>query len=160
MCLIWAVFTIWANHMERSHKAEILIKTIRFLAAAASFLLIVYITLLSREPGLQREPVVEPFHSIELASENKIIIKEKLLNVYLFMPLGLIFPAALNISGKRKTAVLLTFSFAAVLSATIELLQFYLALGLAETDDIIANITGAGIGIIVWMIITRNNKIQ
>lgn len=71
-----------------------------------------------------------------------VVLKDTLGNLLLFLPLGLLAPASLEISSWKKMLVI-----AASLSILIESSQLFLGLGsLASIDDVIYNTAGAMLG--------------
>ena len=68
------------------------------------------------------------------------------MNVFLFFPLGLTLSNALPQRLGRWVRIGITTLFACLLSIVIEYTQYYYALGMAETDDVICNALGAFIG--------------
>lgn len=86
-----------------------------------------------------------PFHFLIEAKTQSEIYRSVFMNVLLFVPLGLFMPYAISDKCKR-CAVWITILFAAVLSATIEFLQWRFNLGRCETDDVIFNTLGAAAG--------------
>lgn len=100
-----------------------------------------------------------PFYSFIEAKIQPEIYRSMLMNVFLFVPLGLTMPYALPDSVKHivKTTVFASCAF----SATIELLQLVFRLGRCETDDLICNTLGASIGAISFLIfdwVTRKQR--
>lgn len=70
-------------------------------------------------------------------------------NILLFMPFGF-FLSAIN-ECRWKKVVLSGFA----VSAVIEITQYITARGLTELDDMTANTIGAGIGFLLWKVVTR-----
>ncbi len=66
-------------------------------------------------------------------------------NILVFVPLGILFPEALNLRGKRG-AVPLTIGAGALLSFVIELGQYTYAIGCTEFDDFFNNTLGCVVG--------------
>ena len=66
-------------------------------------------------------------------------------NILVFVPLGILFPEALNLRGKRF-AVPLTVGAGALLSLLIELGLYTYAIGCTEFDDFFNNTLGCAIG--------------
>ena len=66
-------------------------------------------------------------------------------NILVFVPLGILFPEALGLRGKRF-AVALTVGAGALLSFVIELGQYTYAIGCTEFDDIFNNVLGCAVG--------------
>lgn len=104
---------------------------------------ILYITLLSRGEIL-KDAYFMPFSSFERAKLQPEIYRAMLMNVFLFVPLGLSLTFVFGGStGKR---ILLTILVGLLLSATVEATQYYAHLGMADTDDVICNTLGTALG--------------
>ena len=71
-------------------------------------------------------------------------------NILFFIPFGFLLPWKKN----RKQAYLIAFA----VSFTIDLSQFVFAVGLAETDDVIANVLGGVIGFWLYQIMKRRRE--
>lgn len=110
-----------------------------FLSALAA-LMIVSLTLFNRSSGA-REIVLTPFMSFVWAQEQPELYREMLMNVLLFVPLGLFLPFVFKSRNVLKS-VLTAF----LLSTFIEIIQYIFGLGMAETDDLMTNTLGAFIG--------------
>ncbi len=104
-------------------------------------------TLTGRETGTCQAPVWGLFASYRAVRQgaNPEIIRSNLMNVMLFYPAGMC-----AVMQNRKQGLLQVFFMTVcglvLLSGCIELLQFRLDLGLAETDDIFHNGLGALLG--------------
>lgn len=112
-----------------------------FLGATA---VVFYMTVYTRGES-PSEAVLIPFQSFQEAKIQPELYRSMLMNVFLFVPLGLTLPFAL---GGRKISVWITIVAALTFSAGIEYLQYRYALGRCEMDDIIMNTLGASIGCI------------
>lgn len=105
-------------------------------------------TVLSRTPGVQQTPILEPFQSYMevFRGGNREILRSQFMNMVLFYPAGLIiaalFPDRWLLWIKALTALALGFMF----SCNIECYQYYLAVGLPQVDDVIHNTAGALLG--------------
>ena len=110
-----------------------------FLSLAA----ILYSTVFSRSPmAAEIHPI--PFSSFVKASKRPELYRSMLMNVFLFLPLGLSLPFMLR-SGTGKR-ILLTALVGFALSVAIETVQFALSLGMVEADDVLCNTFGAALG--------------
>jgi len=89
------------------------------------------------------EAVLIPFKSFQEAKIQPELYRSMLMNVFLFVPIGLTLPFAL---GGRRMSVGITIAAALAFSAGIEYLQYRYALGRCEVDDIIMNTLGASLG--------------
>ncbi|MBQ6885878.1 MAG: nucleotidyltransferase family protein [Clostridia bacterium] len=90
---------------------------------------------------------------------NTELTRSFFMNVFLFVPLGLSMPYVLS-QKPRRWPVFVTIAFAAVLSVGIEFLQYYYHLGRCETDDVIANILGATVGTLSYLLYMKILKNQ
>lgn len=110
---------------------------------------ILYITVLSRgESGAGADFV--PFSSFERAKIQPEMYRSMLMNVFLFVPLGLSLPFIFG--GSTRKRILLTIMAGLLLSITVEAIQFFAHLGMAETDDVICNSVGTAIGSCAYLL--------
>lgn len=103
---------------------------------------IFYMTVYTRGES-PSDAVLVPFQSFREARIQPELYRSMLMNVFLFVPIGLSLPFVL---GKGKLPGFLTVAAALFFSAGIEYLQYRYALGRCEVDDIIMNTFGAIIG--------------
>lgn len=105
------------------------------------------ITLFSRSVG-KHEVYLMPFSQLKryLSGENRELLRSFWMNVLMFAPCGFLLRELLPKSIPPAARFLLILGFAAGLSVIIEVEQWYRFLGEAETDDVIANATGAILG--------------
>ena len=127
-------------------------KYIRIIAAVMAVIAvtaILYITVLTRsESGAGAD--FFPFSSLERAKIQHEMYRSMLMNVFLFVPLGLSLPFVFG-SGTGKR-ILLTILVGLLLSVTIEAIQYFGNLGMAETDDVICNTAGTAIGSCAYLL--------
>ena len=89
------------------------------------------------------------FHPfLHIHSQNVVIIGERILNIILFVPIGLLVSVVLN-RWRFIKVLILGFS----LSASIELMQLLLKKGVCNIDDVINNVAGCIIGYGLFLII-------
>ena len=121
---------------------------------AVSIGVVLRATLLFREPT-ERRVAMLPFHGLAeaLVQPQTELYRTWLMNVFLFVPLGLSLPFLLP--DKIPHKVVLTVALAAALSLLIEYLQYRYALGYCETDDVIMNTLGALIGSISYILYSK-----
>lgn len=101
-------------------------------------------TLIFRPVAGHREIRLKPFWSYQLAFNSYpslIMLWEVLLNIFLFIPIGLLLGMIFPQLKWWKI-----FLFGSVLSAVIEMSQYFFCKGLCETDDVINNSLGTLIG--------------
>lgn len=113
------------------------------LLLAASVCMICYATLLR---GYRvRQLTLQPFYTFVRAQKNKEAYRAALMNVILFIPLGLTLPHILPERRGTGKRILLTVAVGLLLSILLEMLQYLFALGTTETDDVICNVLGTAI---------------
>ena len=103
---------------------------------------ILYMTVYTRGEGTS-ETILRPFQSFQEAKIQPELYRSMLMNVFLFVPLGLSLPFVL---GRGRLPGFITVVFALALSAGIEYMQYRYALGRCEVDDVIMNTLGAAFG--------------
>lgn len=115
-------------------------------------IVIVRQTLLFRKVS---ERVVEftPFINIINSSAGEDVLRSMLMNVALFVPLGVLMPFMFRREWKRKR--LMTIVLASVFSCLIEFLQCYFCIGRCEIDDVICNTVGAAIGTFSYQVFKK-----
>lgn len=110
---------------------------------------VLYVTVLTRsESGAGADFI--PFSSFERAKIQPEFYRSMLMNVFLFVPLGLSLPFVFG--GGTGKRILLTILVGLLLSVTVEAIQFFAHLGLAETDDVICNTLGTAIGSCAYLL--------
>ncbi|MCR5798801.1 MAG: VanZ family protein [Lachnospiraceae bacterium] len=108
-----------------------------------SFLL--YVAIFMRDIGVRRELELRPFHILLNWNYEKALIVE---NIIFFVPAGILIGMACK---SVKKTLLIT----ALISLLIEVAQFVFALGKSEVDDIICNVLGGSIGMLIVWIVAR-----
>lgn len=76
-------------------------------------------------------------------------------NVVLFIPFSIISVVVFNIQSRARI-ILLSFG----LSFVVELLQYVFRVGVADIDDILLNVTGALIGIVICNVFKKSRQIS
>jgi len=110
---------------------------------------ILYVTVLTRsESGAGADFI--PFSSFERAKIQPEMYRSMLMNVFLFVPPGLAFPFLFG--GGTAKRILLTTLIGFLLSMTVEAIQYFGNLGMAETDDVICNTLGTAIGCCAYLL--------
>ncbi len=109
---------------------------------------IFYMTVYTRGES-PSEAILIPFQSFQEAKIQPELYRSMLMNVFLFVPIGLSLPFVL---GKGKLPGFLTVAGALAFSAGVEYLQYRYGLGRCEVDDIIMNTLGAAVGCLAhWL---------
>lgn len=106
---------------------------------------ILYATLSNRESGTY-PLILNPLAKLEAALIQPELYREMLMNAFLFFPLGLTLSHALPCRLSLRLRIGITVIIACLLSTGIECAQCYFSLGLAETNDIVCNTSGAFVG--------------
>ena len=110
---------------------------------------VLYVTVLTRsESGAGADFI--PFSSFERAKIQPEMYRSMLMNVFLFVPLGLSLPFVFG--GGTGKRILLTILVGLFLSVTVEAIQYFAHLGMAETDDMICNTVGTAIGSCAYLL--------
>ena len=91
------------------------------------------------------------FYSYHLPENSEPMFWQVLLNIILFVPIGLLFRGILK---NLWTVVICSCIF----SICIETLQLVFRKGLCETDDVIHNTLGAAIGCMIYIALSRGVK--
>ena len=117
-------------------------RLLNFILFAGTAAAIFYMTVYTRGEGAG-EVVLVPFQSFQEAKVQPELYRSMLMNVFLFVPIGLFLPFVL---GKGRIPEFFTVLAALAFTAGIEYLQYRYALGRCEVDDILMNTLGALVG--------------
>ncbi|MBQ7595436.1 MAG: VanZ family protein [Clostridia bacterium] len=110
--------------------------------------MLVWMALIVRAQNDKRELILEPLRSVKvvLNTYNTFdMFKQIADNIIVFIPLGMLLPAA---AGKEPSSKSFWFTICAglLVSLIIETLQYAFSLGYSEVDDLIFNTLGTMIG--------------
>ncbi len=151
LTVIWIVLSVvFGVH----HKSAVIWRIVNSLLFILGIGIMIRMTLLERSVASRGAELV-PFRSLFAARTHRELYREKLMNVFLYVPLGMTLPfLAETITGFRgkkagKTAgkyMRISVICLLFLSIMIECSQWFFSVGLAETDDVIANTLGSLIG--------------
>lgn len=134
------------------------------IVLVAYLLLVLWLTIYSREPSIHAGIEWQPFWTYRaILSEGKdYLVADIVNNVLLFMPIGalagLVVTQIPQIARKWWKGWKVVLFAGILLSVGIEALQLYLKRGLCETDDIIHNTLGCMTGIAIIKGIERLKK--
>lgn len=134
-------------------------KKIRFYKAFWSYLFwtyitaVIFITLLSREPGSRSGISWKPLSTWGVTEIEHAFVFE---NIILFIPFGFLLPLV----WKPARRIRITILYALLYSSCIELTQVITKMGYGQIDDIITNVLGAGIGYNVWLLIFQDHYLK
>lgn len=138
LVLTWGLLASLAGKSECGGAVWRNLNRVLFVAVVCFTL---YWTLLKRTEG-ERGVSLIPLYSFIAARTSSERYRSLVANILLFIPFGLSLPFAFRI----RRPILTTVVSAVAFSLVIELSQFIFALGLCETDDVIANTLGCAVG--------------
>ena len=118
---------------------------------------VLFITLLRRTAGDTGLCLI-PFHAFAAAKAQPEVWRMLLMNVFLFVPVGLTLPWVLPEKWRPGRRCLTAVMAGLILSIGIEWLQYRCALGTAETDDVLCNTLGALLGVCHLLLADRITK--
>lgn len=144
--LIFGAMLFWLHFIKDKNKSFV-----SLVALLISVFLILAITVLSRDFGSVRELSLMPFASWEdyFKGINAEFLRTNIFNMLLFMPFGASMYAVGYTKISLKTCLIITVAASLVLSVSVELAQFLLQCGETETDDVIHNVFGAVLGMLL-----------
>ncbi len=152
---IWFVFVgtiliicFYSNISSKCKHTHYLIKFFNLttlILLLFSCYLIYYATIYNRYNVVDSISLI-PFISFIEAQIQPEIYRTLLMNVVLFVPLGLTLSNALNIKLHTNTSIIITVITSLIISILIEIIQFYFKCGNAQTDDVLMNVFGAFLG--------------
>lgn len=154
-CIIILLFSLWTilewllNSM--GGKIYLVWRYINVVLCIFSLFLILKMTILGRTVG-NREIELLPFYTIYTISDNSEAVRMIVMNIILFFPLGLTIPIALGRVKSIRRKWLLCIIVGLGISLSVEIIQYYLCIGRAETDDVICNTFGTLLGVIPNML--------
>ena len=124
-----------------------------FLSVAA----ILYLTLFRDRSG-SGELILDPLHNFREARRVVELYRSLLVNVFLFMPIGMTMPLLFPQRMKCIHICVLTVLTAFAVSLGIEAAQYFFTLGQAASDDVICNTLGALVGAVPFIIMRASLK--
>lgn len=104
-------------------------------------------TILGRNPTFNHE---YSFRTIEMIKEQPELIREMVMNLFLYVPFGVFFTYALPQRIRHKPCVCILCAF--VLALAIEAIQYCFGMGLCEPSDVVTNTLGAAIGSLSYIL--------
>lgn len=147
IALLVITFAI-GNYLFRK-KLSLFWKISNMVMFVVAFSAVIYLTLLNRTSN-ESQLILIPLYSFFEARQQPEAYRVLLMNVFLFVPIGLTMP---NILPKRcKKHVAITVIFGCLFSVMLELVQYMFVLGRCEIDDVLANTLGVFIGCLAFMI--------
>lgn len=136
--------------MKDEEKGMICTLKMFLLSLSCSFIFVM--TLFGRLAGDYGLKII-PFESYCKAfnENNTELILQLMMNIAMYIPLGFLLPCCFKRFDKCRYVMLM----ATVSSLSIELLQVIFRIGLFETDDILNNVIGAMMGLMIYVLITK-----
>ena len=157
--LLIVVWTVLASLARNGGKEKLWIWLNRILLVLF-IIVILRMTVFTRSFGTNHEGW-KLFGKLQVLSEQPEYFREMLMNLFLFVPFGLMAPFVFirdyskGDSIKIKRTVFIVIFLAFFLSVVIELLQLAMSLGVPEAEDIICNTLGAAVGTLAFVIWNR-----
>lgn len=144
--IIAVCFMLWLHFIKDKNK-----NFISLVALLISVFLILAITVLSRDFGTVRELSLTPFASWSdyFKGSNAEFLRTNIFNMLLFMPFGASLYAVGYTKISPKNCIIITVAASLVLSVSVESAQFLLQCGETEIDDVIHNVLGAVLGVLL-----------
>lgn len=134
-------------------KRTISIKTVLLILLTIYLLVYIHLTFTYRRPMERAKINLTPFWSYHSAIQfipfkikRKWLARQILLNIFLTVPLGLLLPLLYH---RTKHPRLWTVITVTLLSILTEALQFFTRRGLCELDDLIDNLLGVVLGVVI-----------
>lgn len=129
-------------------------RMVNSLLAGISVLIILYYTIIDRSSeGSYAMPFIR---SVEFIRERPELIREMVMNAFLFFPFGLAMPYVISglscMVDRKSRPVLIAIISALLLSCIIELIQYLCNFGNCELSDIVMNTLGAAIGSVSYLV--------
>ena len=157
--IVLAVIVVWAAlatvlSVRWPRQWRIINFAVFLLAVAVIF----YATLFRTEIG--RNLILQPFNTIVRAQKNREAYREALMNMILFIPIGLTLPNILPYQMKTGKRIAITLLISALFSITLESCQYIFFRGTTETDDVITNSIGALFGMTHLSIVSLLGKVR
>ncbi len=116
-----------------------------------SFLFIMFVTVISRQPSLSRTTHFQLFWSyVSLFNGTMKYTTQILLNIALFIPYSYFLSTLL----RPLWTVLISLGT----SAMVETIQFMTYRGMLDVDDLLSNVLGAFIGVLLWRLVVKHGS--
>lgn len=134
----------------------------KYLFFLLAFMMCVfYYTVLGRPQHIS-DSLFDLFWSYKevLYKKNIILLIEIILNIFLFIPIGILTSAALSEKVSKKLNIFISTIVGLAFSLTIELCQYYFFRGTAELDDLFNNTIGTFIGSIMFVLLCSVIKLE
>lgn len=150
-CLYWGwkIYRLW-NEKPQIRKGIL-------LTLGTYLLAVLYITTFMRKSGTNSQVQMFVMNWLFAAKESGAVesFDHVLLNVAMFVPIGVLFPLAADEDGGKFISAV---SFGMLVSVIIETGQLIFHYGTCDIDDIISNTVGTAIGALIVMIWQKGKR--
>ena len=156
---IWSSIT-YRVFTSTSQKVKSCWKIACFVLSFLSVLIIFDIAIISRQENIQ-ELYLFPFRLLFMAKDNPELYRSMFMNIIFFIPFGMFFSAVFPETITLKKRIIITCVVGFLISVAIEAVQYIMAIGTAEFDDLTCNTLGAFLGtspLIIQKIYNRHNE--
>ncbi len=161
--LFWTAIAVFVHH-SGSKTVRCLWVLINALISVTFLIVILYYTVAGRAPETEKE--IGFFRTIEQIKAKPELIREMIMNMFLFFPFGMTFSYSMDAVLRKKTkkavySVIITVGLSFVVSCVIEFMQYRYGLGNSEMSDIVMNTAGGALGSVSLCarnLIERKNK--
>ena len=154
LLVMWGVMKIIQTKCSPNSKAvEIITERKGWILGLGFYIaILIQMGVISRTPGSISEMVWIPFQT---PGGDYLVVLYSLANLVIFIPFGILVPKVFRGVNSVWAMALVTF----MTSVVIEIVQFLLACGYSEVEDVIMNVAGGVIGyLIIKFIEKRKNE--
>ena len=150
LILVVGIF-IYIYEKSAAHKLSAN-KKISIFVFVAYVTVIVFVTVISRQMGYLRHIEIIPFSK---KGGFSYVIFYAIINLIVFLPLGYLLPTIFKRMRLKKKIIVVGFTS----SFCIEIMQYILACGDSQTEDLIMNTVGCALGYRLWQKIRNRREI-
>lgn len=153
LLVMWGVMKIIQTKCSPNSKAvEIITERKGWILGLGFYIaILIQMGVISRTPGSVSEMVWIPFQT---PGGDYLIVLYSLANLVIFIPFGILVPKVFRGVNSVWMMALVTF----MTSVVIEVVQFMLACGYSEVEDVIMNVAGGVIGYLIIKIIEKRKN--
>ena len=147
--LVFSSFFVWTSAKFKSQGAQKFFKVLWLCLLIAYAAGLIWMALVNRTAGeshhyINLDLFSSYIHTVKVYNTFDVF-KQIVDNILVFIPLGILLPAAYGAKHEMKNYVFVVFAGLFV-SLVIEVLQYVFAIGFTEADDVINNTWGSMIG--------------
>lgn len=155
-CVLWVAAGIIIRKFSEKRnfsRFEMIWKILNIAALICVSMVILHFTVFNRTPTGVHRLALRPYDTIRMAIHYGEYRREKLLNVFAYIPVGVTSSCIFEKKKRSMPAAAVSIGF--ILSVVSECAQYFGTLGLAETDDVIANTAGTAIGVLIYVMCVK-----